>query len=75
MSSVGFQPFQMEELRARLGEMSDEELIRFGRAAAGMCSPEANFGRPRAVFVEQLREARAEWRRRHPRCMASGAVE
>lgn len=46
-------------VRARLRKMSDEELIRFGRAAAGMCSPEANFGHaPRRVFVEQLQEAR-----------------
>jgi hypothetical protein len=57
---------QLEEVRARLRKMSDADLIRFGRAAAGMCSPEANFGRPpRQVFVEQLEEARAEWRRRH----------
>ena len=67
MGSVGFQPFQLESLRERLRKMSDDELVRFGRAAAGMCSPEANFGHaPRTVFVEQLREARAEWRRRHP---------
>lgn len=66
MGSVGFQPFQLEEVRARLRKMSDEELIRFGRAAAGMCSPQANFGHaPRSVFVEQLREACEEWRRRH----------
>jgi hypothetical protein len=65
MGSVGFQPLQIEEVRVRLRKMSDTDLIRFGRAAAGMCSLEANFGRPpRQVFVEQLEEARAEWRRR-----------
>lgn len=58
MGSVGFQRLQLEELRARLRKMSDEELIRFGRAAAGMCSPEANFGHaPRRVFVAILRRA------------------
>jgi hypothetical protein len=47
--------------------MSDAELLRYGRAAASLCRPEGNFGRPpRQVFVDQLNEARAEWRRRHP---------
>jgi hypothetical protein len=62
MGSVGFQPFQIEEVRERLRKMTDQELIRFGRASAGMCSPEANFGE---VFVDQLREARLESGRRH----------
>jgi hypothetical protein len=48
--------------------LSDEELLRVGRAAASLCRPEHQFGQaPRTVFVEQLREARAEWRRRHPK--------
>jgi len=48
--------------------MSDDELAKFGRAAAFMCSPEAYFGEgPREEFVIQLNEARSEWRRRHPR--------
>jgi len=68
MGSVGFQPFQLEDVRTRLRKMSDEELLRFGRAAASLCRPEGNFGHPpRAVFVEQLQEARVEWRRRHPK--------
>jgi hypothetical protein len=66
MSSVAFQPFQLEAVRARLAKMSDAELLRFGRAAASLCKPDGNFGQPpRKVFVEQLKEARAEWRRRH----------
>jgi hypothetical protein len=68
MGSVGFQPFQLEEVRARLAKMSDADLLRFGRAAASLCKPDGNFGHaPRKVFIEQLHEARAEWRRRHPR--------
>ena len=55
----------VEELRARLQKMSDAELLRFGKAARNLCSPEANRGTaPRKVFVIQLREARAEWKRR-----------
>src|SRR5580704_8282027 len=56
-----------EELRAWLRKMSDAELVRFGRAAASLCKPQLNSNRPiRGVFVEQVREARAEWRRRFP---------
>jgi hypothetical protein len=56
----------IDELRARLQKMTDHELLEFGRAAAYMCTPYANFGEPpREVFVTQLRAARDEWRRRH----------
>ena len=68
MGSVGFQSFQLDEVRARLRTMSDDELLRFGRAAASLCRPEANFGQSLGrVFVEQLEETRREWRRRHPK--------
>jgi hypothetical protein len=55
----------LDALRARLARMEDRELVAFGRAAAYMCSPEANLGKPpRGSFLIQLREAREEWRRR-----------
>jgi hypothetical protein len=55
----------MDELRARLRKMTDADLIAFGKAARYMCSPAANLRQPpREPFVIQLREARAEWRRR-----------
>jgi hypothetical protein len=45
--------------------MSDWELVRFGKSARYMCTPEANLGKePRRVFVIQLREAVKKWRRR-----------
>jgi hypothetical protein len=45
--------------------MTDEELIREGKAGRFLCSPMANFGKPpRKVFVVQLEEVKAEWRRR-----------
>jgi hypothetical protein len=57
-----------EELRARLQKMSDADLLKFGKGAAHMCKPVPNSNRPiREVFREQLREARAEWRRRFPK--------
>jgi hypothetical protein len=58
----------LEQLRARLRKMTDSELRHFGRAARFMCSPSANLGKPpREAFVVQLREAREEYRRRHPK--------
>ena len=58
-------PIDREALRARLQRMSDEQLIRFGKSARYMCSPQARWGdAPRPVYVIQLEEAVAEWRRR-----------
>jgi len=58
-------PLDLEQLRTRLTRMTDAELLRFGKAARYMCTPQANIGEPpRAEFVIQLEEARQEWRRR-----------
>jgi hypothetical protein len=65
----------LESYRARLRKMSDEELIREGKAARYLCSPMANFGKPpRKVFVVQLEEVKAEWRRRHPKTDSEGSA-
>ena len=54
------------ELRERLRHMSDQVLKHFGAPARYTCSPRANAGKPpREVFVVQLEEAIAVWRRRH----------
>jgi hypothetical protein len=54
---------EREQLRTRLRKMSDDELMRFGKAARSLCRD------PRCpdIFKRQLEEARGEWRRRHPR--------
>jgi hypothetical protein len=58
MGSVAFQPLQLGDVRARLRKMRDADLLRYGRAAARLCRPEAQFGhRPRQVVVDQLKEA------------------
>lgn len=58
-------PIDVEEMRDRFRQMTDEQLLSYGKAAANMCTPLANFGHPpREAFLIQLREARAEWRRR-----------
>ena len=52
----------LEALRARLRRMGDRELLRFGKSARYMCTPEANLGKePRQAFVIQLRAAEKEW--------------
>jgi hypothetical protein len=65
--SIGFnEEFDIQSLQERLRKMSDEKLLRFGRDAKYMCSPDASLGQPpREVFVIQLEEAKLEWRRRH----------
>jgi transcription initiation factor IIE alpha subunit len=50
-------PIDLDELRARLRKMTDKELIEYGKAGASRDKS------PREVFVIQLKEARAEWRR------------
>ncbi|MFZ1971487.1 MAG: hypothetical protein WAU89_01515 [Candidatus Acidiferrales bacterium] len=48
--------------------MSDEQLIRYGKAARYMADPRQSAnGRVENVYVVQLAECRAEWRRRHPK--------
>jgi hypothetical protein len=58
-------PLDVDAFRARLRKMSDAELLKTGKAAKFMCSSVAYFGNgPRETFVIQLRECRAEWKRR-----------
>jgi hypothetical protein len=67
-SEIQINNFDIEALRARLRRMPDVELIRFGKDARYMCSPWANMNKPpRAEFQIQLDEAKAEWKRRHPK--------
>jgi hypothetical protein len=64
----------LEGYRARLRKMTDEELIQEGKTGRYLCSPMANFGKPpRKVFVVQLEEVKAEWRRRHPKTVTIAA--
>jgi len=54
--SAGFREFNEEEECERLRKLSDEELIREGKAARFLCAPNQNFGKPpRNVFVVGLR--------------------
>jgi hypothetical protein len=61
--------FTVEEFRKRIRAISDDQLIRFGKAAAYMADPRNSADRRSVepVFKIQLQECRAEWRRRHPK--------
>jgi hypothetical protein len=54
---------EVERLRQRLQMMSDAELLQYYDAARIVCSAK----NPQKAFQVQLREARAEWLRRHPK--------
>jgi len=61
-------PIDLGNLRERLRRMSNDELRKFGKACAYMCSPKGNLGKARGQnFVTQLDEARHEWKRRMQR--------
>jgi len=54
---------EVERLRERLRMMPDSELLQFCDAARILCAAK----NPQKAFEFQLKEARAEWRRRHPK--------
>ena len=64
--SIGFESeeVQRRKLRERLQAMTEEELIRFGLALRHAKTRRVSGVADR---VDEFAEARAEWRRRHPR--------
>jgi len=71
--SVGFQSDHdlRERRRAELRAMSDDQLIEHGRAIKRIIGPRNPNVPPPEGFMQQLEDARAEWRRRHPRTKRS----
>ena len=68
VSEVHVADIDVEALRERLRKTTDAELQRFGRNSRYMCSMYANLGKPsQEALVIQLREARTESKRRHPK--------
>jgi hypothetical protein len=61
--SITLHSTNVENLRERLRKMSDKDLIQYGKAARSLCRDPRGY----AEFKVQLDEARAEWRRRHPK--------
>jgi hypothetical protein len=65
--SIAFESdeFALQKLRERLRQMSDEELIKFGKTVRSLSAPRV--GVSPNPWTAQLLEACAEWRRRHPK--------
>jgi hypothetical protein len=63
--SIAFESVQLQKLRERLRLMSDEELVKFGKMVRGLSEPRTSVTQD--PWKAQLQEARAEWRRRHPK--------
>jgi hypothetical protein len=65
--SIAFesQDVQLQKLRERLRQMTDEELIKFGKMVRGLSAPRVSVTPD--PWKAQLNEARTEWRRRHPK--------
>jgi hypothetical protein len=55
----------LQKLRERLRQMSDDELIKFGKQVRALSAPRV--GVVNDPWPAQLRLAREEWRRRHPK--------
>jgi hypothetical protein len=71
---IQFEADEIERIRERIHGMSDGDLLRYGLASRQMADPKNNYGDPNPAFKIQLDEARAEWRRRHPRLPLSESV-
>ena len=56
---------QLRKLRERLRQMSDEELIKFGKTVGALSAPRV--GVTPDPWKAQLQVSRAKWRRRHPK--------
>ena len=63
--AIEFSEVELQKLRERLRLMSDEELVKFGKIVRGLSEPRV--GVTPDPWKAQLKEARAEWRRRHPK--------
>jgi hypothetical protein len=64
--------FTVEDFRKRIQGMTDEALLRTGKAAAYMADPKysADGRTVEPVFKTQLQLCREEWHRRHPKIQA-----
>lgn len=66
MQGIGLREKTSEEIRAELAKLSDNELRKHGRSLREYCRPDPT-GKVNEGWLRQLEEARAEWRRRHPK--------
>jgi uncharacterized protein YjiS (DUF1127 family) len=59
---------RLKKFRDKLQAMTDEQLVDFGRDCGDMCAAKyMRVSYEPDPWLLKLREARAEWRRRHPK--------
>jgi hypothetical protein len=71
---IGLRQRTLEEIREELRKMSDNELRKHGRSLREFCKPD-HTGEVNEDWLRQLNEARAEWKRRHPKPPLSKSVK
>ena len=66
LKGIAFDPpeAQLQKLRERLRQMSNDELIKFGKDVRKLSGPRVSVTPD--PWKTQMDQARAEWRRRHP---------
>jgi hypothetical protein len=62
---IGFRDDGLESLRSKLRNMTEAELVRFGKTLRDKWDKFLNADQRKNLI--ELKEARAEWRRRHPK--------
>jgi hypothetical protein len=66
---IGFRDDGLESLRSRLRNMTEAELVQFGKMLRDKWYKSLNADQKKNLI--ELKEARAEWRRRHPKRRAN----
>jgi len=66
---IGFRDNGLESLRSKLRNMTEAELVQFGKTLRDKWDKSLNSDQKK--YLVELKEARAEWRRRHPKRQAN----
>jgi len=66
---IGFRDDGLESLRSKLRNMTEAELVQCGKTLRDRWDKSLNADQKKNLI--ELREARAEWRRRHPKRRAN----
>jgi hypothetical protein len=64
-SMIGFRDNGLESIRNKLRNMTEVELVQFGKTLRDRWDRSLNADQKKNLI--ELKEARAEWRRRHPK--------
>ena len=64
-SMISFRDDGLESLRSKLRNMTEAELVQFGKTLRDKWDKSLNSDQKK--YLVELKEARAEWRRRHPK--------